>query len=96
MSEQILTTLKRKIEDISVYGEVDAETKRNILKEELQFYILNFIYHHPKYGKWIIDLLHNSSSFTSISGKIEVYEIQQFKTKPKTLSCLYWLDSGRV
>jgi len=27
MSEQILTTLKRKFEDLSAYGEVDAETQ---------------------------------------------------------------------
>jgi len=54
MSEQILTTLKRKLEDLSAYGEVDAETKRNTLKEELQFYVLNFIYHHPEYSKWIM------------------------------------------
>jgi len=54
MSEQILTTLKRKLEDLSIYGEVDAETKRNALKEELQFYVLNFIYHHPEYSKWIM------------------------------------------
>ncbi len=54
MSEQILTTLKRKFEDLSAYGEVDAETKRNVLKEELQFYVLNFIYHHPEYSKWVM------------------------------------------
>jgi len=54
MSEQILTTLKRKLEDLSAYGEIDAETKRNALKEELQFYVLNFIYHHPEYSKWIM------------------------------------------
>jgi hypothetical protein len=54
MSEQILATLKRKLSDLSAYGEVDAETKRNALKEELQFYVLNFIYHHPEYGKWIM------------------------------------------
>lgn len=54
MNEQILAILKRKLEDLSMYGEVDAETKRNVLKEELQFYVLNFIYHHPKYSKWIM------------------------------------------
>lgn len=54
MSEQILTTLQRKLEDLSAYGEVDVETKRNALKEELQFYVLNFIYHHPEYSKWIM------------------------------------------
>jgi len=54
MSEQIITVLKRKLEDLSAYGEVDAETKRNALKVELLFYVLNFIYHHPEYSKWIM------------------------------------------
>lgn len=54
MSEQILATLKRKLEDLSADGEVAAETKRNVLKEELQFYVLNFVYHHPEYSRWIM------------------------------------------
>jgi hypothetical protein len=54
MSEKITTALKRKLEDLSIYGEIDAETRRNALKEELQFYVLNFIYHHSEYGKWIM------------------------------------------
>lgn len=54
MSEQILTTLKRKLDDLAAYGELDVETRRNALKEELQFYVLNFIYHHPEYNKWIM------------------------------------------
>lgn len=54
MSEQITTVLKRKLEDIASYSNLDAETRRNALKEELQFYILNFIYHHPEYSKWIM------------------------------------------
>ncbi|MFH1287235.1 MAG: nucleotidyl transferase AbiEii/AbiGii toxin family protein [bacterium] len=52
MNNQILITLKRKLDDISAYGNVDVETQRNILKEELQFYVLNFIYHHPDYSNW--------------------------------------------
>lgn len=54
MNDQILITLKRKLDDLSAYGEIDAETRRNALKEELQFYVLNSIYHHPEYGKWIM------------------------------------------
>ena len=54
MSEQILTILKRKLDDLTAYGELDAETRRNALKEELQLYILNFIYHHPKYSEWVM------------------------------------------
>ena len=46
--------LKEKITALSIYGEVDVETQRNVLKEELQFYVLNFIYHHPEYSKWIM------------------------------------------
>jgi hypothetical protein len=54
MSEQIKTILKRKLDDLASYGEVDVETRRNALKEDLQFYVLNFIYHHPEYNKWIM------------------------------------------
>ena len=54
MSEQILARLKRKLDELAAYGGVDAETSRNALKEELQLYVLNFIYHHPKYSKWIM------------------------------------------
>jgi hypothetical protein len=53
MSEQILTILKRKLKDLNA-SKVDAETLRNTLKEELQYYVLNFIYHHPKYNNWIM------------------------------------------
>jgi predicted nucleotidyltransferase component of viral defense system len=54
MSEQISTILKRKLDDLSTYDGIDAETRRNALKEELQFYVLNFIYHHSEYDKWIM------------------------------------------
>lgn len=54
MSEQIIAILKRKLDDLAAYGELDAETRRNALKEELQFYVLNFIYHHPEYSKWVM------------------------------------------
>ena len=54
MSEQIASILKRKLDELAVYGNLDAETLRNALKEELQFYILNFIYHQPKYNDWIM------------------------------------------
>lgn len=52
MSEQIIAILKRKIEDLAVYGEIDSETRINALKEELQYYVLNFIYHHSEYSRW--------------------------------------------
>jgi len=54
MSEQIIAILKKKLDDLAAHEEMDAETLRNALKEELQFYVLNFIYHHPEYNKWIM------------------------------------------
>jgi hypothetical protein len=54
MSEQISIILKRKLDDLSAFGEIDAETRRNALKEELQFFVLNFIYHHSEYSQWIM------------------------------------------
>lgn len=54
MSEQITTILKRKLDELTAYGEISAETRYNAFKEELQFYVLNFIYHHPEYSKWIM------------------------------------------
>ena len=54
MSEQITKILKRKLEDVSAYSGLGAETLRNAFKEELQYYVLNFIYHHPEYSNWIM------------------------------------------
>lgn len=54
MNNQILLTLKEKLGALSTHGEIEVETQRNVLKEELQFYLLNFIYHHPDYCSWIM------------------------------------------
>src|SRR3989344_4450855 len=56
MSDQILTILKNKLDGLSAYGVsiTDPETRLNSLKEELQFYVLDFIYHHPEYRKWVM------------------------------------------
>jgi len=54
MSEQILEILKSKLDGLASRGEIDAETKRNALKQELQYLVLNFIYHHPEYSNWIM------------------------------------------
>ncbi len=52
MHDQILIALQRKLDEIATAGTVDVETQRNAMKEELQYYVLNFIYHHPEYSKW--------------------------------------------
>jgi len=52
MSEQLLSVLKSRLEGLTDQG--DPEVRRNALKEVLQLYILNFIYHHPKYSTWIM------------------------------------------
>ncbi|MBI2916263.1 MAG: nucleotidyl transferase AbiEii/AbiGii toxin family protein [Elusimicrobia bacterium] len=46
--------MKQKVNSHASYGSVDIETQRNILKEELQYYLLNFIYHHTDYSQWIM------------------------------------------
>jgi hypothetical protein len=55
MSEQILKNLKNRIEEeLSGYDNVSPYVKQNKAKESLQYYVLNFIYHHPEYSKWIM------------------------------------------
>src|SRR3989338_4006254 len=54
MSEQIIAVLKKELAGLAAYGGIDAETRRNKLKEVLQYYVLNFIYHHQEYSKWIM------------------------------------------
>jgi len=55
MSNQIITTLKNKLEELSnSYGDTSVEVQRNALKEALQYYVLNFIYHHQEYKNWIM------------------------------------------
>jgi predicted nucleotidyltransferase component of viral defense system len=52
MSEQLLSILKARLEALT--GQGDPEVRRNALKEVLQLYILNFLYHHPDYSKWVM------------------------------------------
>ena len=54
MNNQIIIALKKTLREIPVNEEVNAETKRNVLKEKLQLYVLNFIYNHSKYNDWIM------------------------------------------
>jgi len=52
MSDQINAVLKQRLDELP--ASTDAETRRNALKEELQYYVLNFVYHHPSYSRWIM------------------------------------------
>lgn len=54
MNNQLFITLKRRLDDLAAHGGVDVETRRNAIKEELQYHALNFIYHHPEYHDWIM------------------------------------------
>lgn len=54
MNNQLLIMLNKKLDDLIVKGVKDADVLRNALKEELQYYVLNFIYHHPVYSSWIM------------------------------------------
>lgn len=52
MSEQLLSILRNRLEELT--GQGDPEVRRNALKEVLQLYVLNFIYHHPVYSNWVM------------------------------------------
>jgi len=54
MNNQIILQLKYAIDEVNTRGVSGVEAKRNALKEELQYYVLNFIYHNPKYSEWIM------------------------------------------
>jgi len=55
MSEQILKILKESLNDeLAGYAAIDPNVKQNKVKEILQYYVLNFVYHHPEYNKWIM------------------------------------------
>lgn len=55
MNNQIFITLKKKLEEITTSNnEISIEAQRNAVKETLQYYALNFIYHHPIYSNWIM------------------------------------------
>lgn len=65
MNNLILENLKEKLKEINPTGDIDVDTCLNGLKEELQYYVLDFIYHHPLYNKWVmyggssIRIIHN-------------------------------------
>ncbi len=54
MKNQIIMTLKKNLENLAEYENVAAEVQRNAIKEILQYYVLDFIYHHSEYSGWIM------------------------------------------
>lgn len=52
MANYITLAIKRRFDELELDGVVSADTRRNAIKEELQYYVLSFIYHHPKYKEW--------------------------------------------
>lgn len=54
-SNQMLLILKRELEAaIASTGMMGADVKRNAAKEILQYFVLDFIFHHPRYRQWIM------------------------------------------
>lgn len=54
MDNQIILLIKKKLREIPVTSGPVALIKRNSAKEQLQYYVLNFIYNNSKYNKWIM------------------------------------------
>ena len=83
MSEQITASLKKRLDDMDKSFRVGAEASRNVLKEELQYYILNFIYHDSRYRD---SIMYGGSALRIIHGldRMSVdldFEIQHVVTK---------------
>ena len=108
MSDQILTVLKARLDGLSTYGVSisDPETRLNALKEELQFYVLDFIYHHPEYNKWImyggsalricydLDRMSVDLDF-EVSHKVDSGFLNEFKEEAeKHFAKVYGVDAG--
>jgi len=54
VDNQLLSVLKSTLEEAATSGATDPETLRNALKEELQYYMLDFVYHHQEYRAWVM------------------------------------------
>lgn len=54
MENLLIVNTKEKIRNLRSHGTVNSEVLRNVVKENLQLYVLNFIYHHKKYSDWIM------------------------------------------
>jgi predicted nucleotidyltransferase component of viral defense system len=54
MSEKIIAALKNKLNELAPGLANGPDVRLNAIKEELQYYVLNFIYHHPEYQKWVM------------------------------------------
>ncbi|MFA6409045.1 MAG: nucleotidyl transferase AbiEii/AbiGii toxin family protein [Gammaproteobacteria bacterium] len=52
MAIQFIEILKSTIFARANADVANAEILRNMVKEEIQYYVLNFIYHHSEYSKW--------------------------------------------
>jgi hypothetical protein len=54
MSEHIKKALKSRLDELTDDGVSEPEARLNALKETLQDYVLDFIYHHPSYNSWVM------------------------------------------
>ncbi|MCK5416272.1 nucleotidyl transferase AbiEii/AbiGii toxin family protein [Candidatus Parcubacteria bacterium] len=55
MNNQMIIILQKELEEVfTTYGEICPDIKRNVIREALQYFVLNFICHHPIYNNWIM------------------------------------------
>lgn len=52
MAKQFIEILKNTLHNSTSADSNNVEILRNIAKEEIQYYVLDFIYHHHKYSNW--------------------------------------------
>lgn len=54
MNDRIVAILRKELDELTIYGELSADARQNKLKEAIQYLVLDFIYHHSEYGKWVM------------------------------------------
>ncbi len=84
MENTLITNLKAKTEELKNKGIISAEVQRNVIKEQLHYYVLDFIYNHPEYSKWtmyggsVLRICHELNRM-SVDLDFEVEKMPDFK-----------------
>ena len=63
-----------------IFVKMDPEAPRNALKEMLQYYVLNFIYHHSEHNKWV---MYGGSALRIIHGLERMSVDLDFEASPE-------------
>jgi len=91
MESILIKNLKAKVQELKRMGVTDSDSQINSIKQELQAYVLNFIYHDSEYKDWVMyggSLLRfaHGLSRMSVDLDFEVKKMPDFKELSNKLS----------